>query len=562
MRTTRMLRLATVVGGSISLLLTGVTTAGALPTAEASGGQTLNITTADIHHADDESPGHDWYRLVYHQAGLRSVARVVVDDTEPVHHDGALRLSTPDADGRLDIRYAVDSSLYEDKRPASELPTLADLVGAAFAVKVASGTAPTFVVSYNCTGQRRHFPAGSHTATYAGEIPTDPTDPAWHTIDLGTDDAVWMFNGQRQTRAQLIEACPLSILANYGFLQSGAGADALVDDVSVGGLTTNFWLPPLERLAGADRRETACAMARHYFADPDEFIGIPSFYGPNPSRVQRPARAAVLVNDSRYADALAAGPLAAVVDGPLLLNHGSTLDTRCDAWTSLEGDTAYLVGGTDVLSSQLEATLDARGMDVVRLGGEDRYATAVKVAQQIDALRPAGTAQQVFLASGTDFPDALSAGSPAGHASGAVLLTDGSRMAPATAVYLANHPDATVYALGGPAAKATSLPAGNEIVGADRYETATMVADRFFPEPATAAFASGANYPDALSAGAYGGDIGAPVLLVARFAVPDVVASYAGRHRDTLRGSVLLGGTGAVDEATFNRLATTLTAAR
>jgi putative cell wall-binding protein len=299
-------------------------------------------------------------------------------------------------------------------------------------------------------------------------------------------------------------------------------------------------------------------LAGHYFAGPNDVPpDAPSNY-PNPSRIQHVAEAVVLVNDSRYADSLAADPLAALVDGPLLLNHGSALDTDCDTWTLRQGDTAYLVGGTGVLSTQLEATLTARGMDVVRLGGDDRYATAVKVAQQIDALRPAATAQQVFLASGTDFPDALSAGSPAGDSFGAVLLTDGSRMAPATAAYLAGRPDATVYAVGGDAARAVTLAAGNEIVGADRYETATMVADRFFPDPTTAAFASGANYPDALSAAAYGGNVGAPVLLVAPAAVPDSVASQAGRHRATLGGSVLLGGTGAVSATTFSSLSSAL----
>lgn len=546
--TTRGLRLVVVTGGSLCLLLTGVTTAQALPTAGTTDGQTLNVTTADIHHADDESPGRDWYRLIYHQSGVRSVARVVADNSEPVHHDGALRLSTPDADGRLDIRYALDTR-------ATDALTLADLTGAQVAVKVTSGPAPVFTAEYNCDGHSDAYPAGDQVAAYAGPM---PSDGQWHTIDLGDDGAVWMAGGQLQTRAQLMSACPQNVLSNYGFLQSGEGADALVDDVSVRELTTNFWVPPLERLAGRDRRDTACRLAGHYFAGPNDVPpDAPSNY-PNPSRIQHVAEAVVLVNDSRYADSLAADPLAALVDGPLLLNHGSALDTDCDTWTLRQGDTAYLVGGTGVLSTQLEATLTARGMDVVRLGGDDRYATAVKVAQQIDALRPAATAQQVFLASGTDFPDALSAGSPAGDSFGAVLLTDGSRMAPATAAYLAGRPDATVYAVGGDAARAVTLAAGNEIVGADRYETATMVADRFFPDPTTAAFASGANYPDALSAAAYGGNVGAPVLLVAPAAVPDSVASYAGRHRATLGGSVLLGGTGAVSATTFSSLSSAL----
>jgi hypothetical protein len=540
--TTRMLRLAAAAGGSLSLLLAGVTTAQALPTAGTTDGQTLDVTTADIHHADDESPGRDWYRLIYHQKGFDSVARVVADNTEPVHHDGALRLSTPDAEGRLDIRYALDTR-------ATDALTLADLAGAQVLVKVMSGPAPVFTAEYNCDGHSDAYPAGDQAAAYAGTV---PSDGQWHVIDLGDDGPVWMAGGQLQSRAQLMSACPQNVLSNYGFLQSGDGADARVDDVSVGGLTTNFRVPPLERLAGEDRGDTACRMAGHYFAGVDDVPpDAPSDY-PDPSRVQHIAEAVVLVNDSRFADALAAGPLAALVDGPLLLNHGSVLDTNCDTWTLRQGDTAYLVGGTGVLSTQLEATLKGRGMDVVRLGGDDRYETAVKVAQKIDTLRPAGTPQQVFLASGTDFPDALSAGAPAGNASGAVLLTEGSRMAPATAAYLAGRPDASVYAIGGDAARAATLPAGNEVVGADRYETATMVADRFFADPSTAAFASGTGFADALSAAAYGGNIGAPVLLVAPAAVPDSVAGYAGRHGVTLGGSVLLGGTGAVTASAFS----------
>jgi hypothetical protein len=50
--------------------------------------------------------------------------------------------------------------------------------------------------------------------------------------------------------------------------------------------------------------------------------------------------------------------------------------------------------------------------------------------------------------------------------------------------------------------------------------------------------------------------------MMARAALPDVVAGYVRRHRDTLRGSVLLGGTGAVDDATFTELAAALTPPR
>jgi hypothetical protein len=454
----------------------------------------------------------------------------------------------------VDIRYAPDWLLGATR------PPLAGLEGGHARVKVVTGAGPAFVIEYGCSQPAATF-NGLYLATYAGPM---PVDGYWHTIDLdGDGQPVWQLPGfAPQTLSQLMASCSGGSIHDYGFIANVAGSDAFVDDVSVAGLTTNFLVPPLERLAGADRRETACAMATYNYASPEDLVSYPPDYGTNPSRAPREAKAVVLVNDNQYADALAAGPLAALVDAPLLLNHGDTVRTTCDLMTLTKGDTVYLVGGTGVLSPALESAIKNRGLDVVRLGGSDRYATAVEVAQKIDALRPAGTPQQVFLASGTDFPDALSAGAPAGNASGAVLLTQGSRTAPATAAYLASRPDATVYAVGGPAAAAANLPTGNELVGADRYATATIVADRFFPEPTTAAFASGANYPDALAACAYGGNVGAPVLLVAPTAVPDVVAAFAARHRATLRGSVLLGGIGAVTNATFTRLSTALTPPR
>jgi hypothetical protein len=85
------------------------------------------------------------------------------------------------------------------------------------------------------------------------------------------------------------------------------------------------------------------------------------------------------------------------------------------------------------------------------------------------------------------------------------------------------------------------------------------VADRFFPEATSAAFASGVRFPDALSAAAYGGNQALPVLLVGPDGVPDAVAAWTRKHRDTVRGALLLGGTGAVDRHVQDTLLSQLT---
>ena len=70
----------------------------------------------------------------------------------------------------------------------------------------------------------------------------------------------------------------------------------------------------------------------------------------------------------------------------------------------------------------IATTLAGDGYTVARLAGADRYATAVAVAAAL------GNPTTVFEADGTNFPDALSAGTAATQQGAVVLLTSGSKM--------------------------------------------------------------------------------------------------------------------------------------
>ena len=98
-------------------------------------------------------------------------------------------------------------------------------------------------------------------------------------------------------------------------------------------------------------------------------------------------------------------------------------------------------------------------------------------------------------------------------------------MPSATSTYLAAHP-ATVYALGGPAA--TADPSATPIVGTDRYQTAAMIATKWFTHPASVGFVSGLDFPDALAGDAQMGLLGGPMLLVdpTNSALPTEVSTY------------------------------------
>jgi putative cell wall-binding protein len=278
----------------------------------------------------------------------------------------------------------------------------------------------------------------------------------------------------------------------------------------------------VERAGGKDRIRTAVAVSRAAFPEGT-------------------ADAVVLARADLFADALAGGPLAAEKRGPLLLTRPGALHvaTRAEIERVLpQGGTVYLLGRTGALSAKVATAVEDLGYRVRRVGGRDRYATAVTVAKRL------GSAEAVFLANGRDFPDALAASSAAAHLDGVVLLTNGSSMAGPSATYLGRHPQITTYAIGGPAAAAA--PEAEGIVGRDRYATAALTARQLFTSPSEVGLASGVTFPDALTAVGQLGRLDAPILLTKPGALPASTSTYLSEVKATLRTIHVHGGTAAV----------------
>jgi putative cell wall-binding protein len=335
---------------------------------------------------------------------------------------------------------------------------------------------------------------------------------------------------RRRSRAARVMGTGVAGLAVIGAgltVSTAAIAAQALPAAAPAGVLPSVTLPSsVLRIAGASRFDTAIATSQ------DEF--------PTPGS----AKAVVLTRADNYPDALAGVPLAAKVDGPLLLTSSAGLNPS----VSVEilrvlpaGGIVYVLGGTAAVSAAVVTTLTDNHFVVKRLAGSDRFATAVSIA---DAL---GDPTTVFEATGLNFPDAL-AGGPAAIMSGAaILLTNGATQAPATAAYLAAHSGGTHYALGGPAAAAD--PSAASIVGTDRYATAARVADTFFNAPTVVGVATGANFPDALAAGPDLGSKQAPLLLV-----PPVGALPEGSTRElvldnpTVRSAFVFGGTSSISD--------------
>jgi hypothetical protein len=94
-----------------------------------------------------------------------------------------------------------------------------------------------------------------------------------------------------------------------------------------------------------------------------------------------------------------------------------------------------------------------------------------------------------------------------------------------------------------------AYPAGQAIVGVDRYDTSAQVAARFFPTPGTIGLASGTNFPDALSGGAHIGRFSGPLLLTDPSALPAVIQAYLTAKASSIVGGFVYGGTSAVSDS-------------
>jgi putative cell wall-binding protein len=287
------------------------------------------------------------------------------------------------------------------------------------------------------------------------------------------------------------------------------------------------------RIQGPDRVATAI--------DASQFL-----FGDAPSG----AEAVVLARSDLFPDALAGVPLAAASTGPLLITPPTQLDSRVAAEIRriLPLDRpVYLLGGTGALSQAVEDQVKALGYSTVtRLAGPDRFATALAIASQVEQVL-GGPPSVVLVATGRNFPDALAAGAAAGFGGVVVLSNDATLPQPVRdyVVQKQQVDNAFVATVGGPAAP--SYPeADAAISGADRYQTAALVADSFFDGPVVAGLATGTNFPDALSGGAVMALLGGPMLLTNPTTLNAHPGSFLAEHRATIDAAFIFGGGGAV----------------
>lgn len=198
----------------------------------------------------------------------------------------------------------------------------------------------------------------------------------------------------------------------------------------VGGTTPNL---SVTRIGGANREETARLIAEFPGlgnAGTADYDGTPA----DPDGTTCSAKkTAIVATSGNFPDALVAGTLAyqggaGVACGnngeiPLLLTHATALHNAAKSGlTNLGIEQALIMGGTGAISAGVEASIQALGITTKRFAGANRNQTATLFATfVIDFL--AFDDDDLSVARGDLFPDALAGGPHGGDLSQAIILT-------------------------------------------------------------------------------------------------------------------------------------------
>jgi len=278
--------------------------------------------------------------------------------------------------------------------------------------------------------------------------------------------------------------------------------------------TYDFTVPTSDRIYGQDAIDTSIAISQAEF---------PGGSGTSASSV-------VLARSDFFADALAGGPLAANVSGPLLITPGTPISSALDQRVLAEiqrvlapGHTVHVLGGPLALSPNIDSTLTNLGYGVERVSGPNQFSTAVAIANQL------GKPSAILEATGWNFPDALSAGPAAIKLKGVIVLTNDNKQAPETQAYIDAHATVPRFAIGGPLVAGGADPGATAVYGQDLYGTSAAVATKWFTNASVYGIATGANFPDALSGGVFmasGGRMGPVVLVPQALPLPTPITTY------------------------------------
>ncbi|MGX9757461.1 cell wall-binding repeat-containing protein [Clostridioides difficile] len=234
----------------------------------------------------------------------------------------------------------------------------------------------------------------------------------------------------------------------------------------------------------------------------------------------------VLVNGNAIADGITATPLASSYNSTILLTNTDKLAAQTiEEMNSLAPKTVILIGGENAISSKLEQEIKTTfNVETKRISGQDRYQTAIKIAEELGNREEIKTA---YMVSGSGEADALSVASKAGEEKQPIILVKKDGITEESYTWLTERKLENAYFIGGPNAINDSAIAkmneittedvsGNRIYGNDRLDTNAKVIEKFYGDTdlQSVLVSKSDALVDALSAGPLAAKLHSPIVLM------------------------------------------------
>lgn len=323
--------------------------------------------------------------------------------------------------------------------------------------------------------------------------------------------------------------------------------------------------PLFPRIEGEDRYETAVNIAKEQY----------------PNGLEN--KTVILATGQNFADALTANGLTNLYQAPILLTKTNSIPESVMAYLKAQQaagklENVLIVGKSDAVSNSISEALTKMRLSVARVGGANRFETAIEVAKLLkadpsegkipfaeNAIRVAdrvnpntdGYSETYFLANGFSFADALIASVPSSRYGYPILLTDGSNhLRPETKSFLDDAFKAgklnKILVMGGTAVVSegakSDVPGSkvDRLYGQNRYQT-NMAVNEYFKNATKVYVVTGEKYADALVAGHLAAENNAAILMVNPKGLTKEQSDWI-KKNDKITDYVIVGGDNAVSE--------------
>lgn len=301
----------------------------------------------------------------------------------------------------------------------------------------------------------------------------------------------------------------------------------------------------VRRIEGIDRFATNVAISQALFPPDQGPYELPVLY---------------IANGLNFPDALSAGPAASHLGGGLLLVRPDAIpaDTVTEI-ERLDPQRIVVVGSSASVSDEVLGQLAAIA-DTDRISGSSRYETSRAIVEDAFGCTESSCVDSVFIAAGSNFPDALAASPAAGFLDIPVVLVPGSAadLDPGVEQLLTQLGVSRAFIAGSETVVSAGVGADLEALlpghvtryaGQDRFDTATLINDGTFPSAEIAYLANGFQFADALAGGPLAAATGSPIYLTQQECLPRT--SMRGIYRLDILKIVRLGGLSSVGEVSI-----------